>query len=287
MKYKELVRKADSLYEAKNYKESAQTYSAAFETFNWKGYVNDRYNAACTWALAGNADSAFFNLERIVSKGLYTDSDHVATDEDLASLHGDPRWTPLITLVGVHKRKSEEGLNKELVRELDEIFNADQKYRVMNNEYMKKYPAESKELKDLWMTIRINDSLNLIKVKKILDEHGWLGPDSIGDRGNTTLFLVIQHSDLKTQEKYLPMMEDAVEHGQAQMSQLALLVDRIEMGNGRPQIYGSQVTNVNGKPVFYKIADEAHVNERRAEAGLEPIEEYAQHFGIVYKRVKH
>lgn len=40
--YFSLIKKADSLYEAKQYKNSAFTYSEAFKTNSWKGMLNDR-----------------------------------------------------------------------------------------------------------------------------------------------------------------------------------------------------------------------------------------------------
>ncbi len=81
----------------------------------------------------------------------------------------------------------------------------------------------SKEIKDLWKTIDENDSTNLIQVINILETYGWLGADAVGEQGNATIFLVIQHADLKTQEKYLPMMRQAVKNGKAKRSQLAFV----------------------------------------------------------------
>ena len=59
--YSMLIIKADSLYQIKDYEKSAFAYSEAFKTFGWKGLSNDRYNAACSWALSNKPDSAFFN----------------------------------------------------------------------------------------------------------------------------------------------------------------------------------------------------------------------------------
>jgi hypothetical protein len=87
---------ADSLYNAKNYKASANEYTEAFKANGWKGTSNDRYNAACTWALSGVPDSAFFQLNRIVTLMNYMNYGHITTDEDLVSLHTDARWQPLI-----------------------------------------------------------------------------------------------------------------------------------------------------------------------------------------------
>lgn len=92
--YSSNVRIADSLYNAGDYLNSGKTYSKAFEANGWKGLSNHRYNAACSWALAGVADSAFFQLERIAQKANYTNYGHITTDTDLNSLHGDTGGSP-------------------------------------------------------------------------------------------------------------------------------------------------------------------------------------------------
>lgn len=286
--YTKLIKKAFTLYEAKEYKKSAFTYSAAVKSNGGKGYRDDRYNAACSWALAGYPDSAFYNLNRIATMASYANYRHITTDKDLTSLHTDKRWSALLVIVQQNKDKEEEKYNKPLVRQLDSIYTSDQSDREKMEELTKTVGLKSnfKEIKALRESIIRNDSINLLKVKAILDQYGWLGPDVIGQEGNTTLFLVIQHSDLATQEKYLPMMKEAVRKGKAEGSQLALLVDRVEMFNNRPQIYGSQISSDNGKYIIYKIIDEANVNKRRAEVGLEPLEEYVKQWNIDYKLPK-
>ena len=171
-----------------------------------------------------------------------------------------------------------------LKEQLDSIYNNDQKYRNMLDSVFQKYGKESELYQDVWRKININDSINLVKVTSILDKYGWLGDDLVGKKGNTALFLVIQHSDLKTQEKYKPIMENAVKNGQASASSFALLTDRIEMGKGKPQIYGSQVqgNRTNGYRL-YPIFDEINVNIRRKEVGLQPLEEYLKQWNIEYK----
>ena len=127
------------------------------------------------------------------------------------------------------------------------------------------------------------DDINLVKVKTIIDTYGWLGTDVIGKRGAMTLFLVVQHSDLTTQEKYLPLMKEAVKNKKANPADLALLIDRVEVGNKRPQIYGSQINASSGICTIEPIIDEINVNKRRKAVGLEPLEEYAKHWNITYQ----
>ena len=140
-----------------------------------------------------------------------------------------------------------------------------------------------------WRLINEKDSINLIKVKKILDEKGWLGPNIIGYEGNSTLFLVIQHSDLETQLQYLPMMSEAVELGNANPGSLALLEDRVALGQGKPQIYGSQIGRDMETGEYYvsPIIDPEQVDERRAKVGLGPLAYYASHWDIVLSVEEH
>lgn len=101
--YSALVRKADSLYRAKDFNNSALTYSNAFKATDWKGMLNDRYNAACSWALANNADSAFSNLNYITNSLNYSNYEHIKGDPDLKMLHIDNRWKQLLAAVKANK----------------------------------------------------------------------------------------------------------------------------------------------------------------------------------------
>ena len=282
VEYSNLVKKADSLYNTKEFKTSALTYSAAFKANSWVGMSDDRYNAACSWALANNSDSSFFQLDRIAKKANYVDYGHITTDPDLNSLHNDNRWKPLLDLIKQNKEKAEVNINKPLVAQLDSIYTEDQKYRLQIDEIEKKYGLESKEMKAHWKIIKHKDSLNFIKVESFLDKYGWLGADVVGRQGNSTLFLVIQHSDQGTQEKYLPMMREAVKNGKATGSSLALLEDRVALGQGKKQIYGSQIGRNNYTKLYYvlPLEDPNNVDKRRAEVGLQPLAEYVNHWQI-------
>jgi hypothetical protein len=282
--YNAFVTTADSLYRTQNYKESAIEYSKAFKTFGWKGYLVDRYNAACSWALANEVDSALFQLNIIVKKMNYKDYNDIVTDPDLTSLHSDKRWNELLEQIKSNKEKAEANLDKTLVATLDSIFNDDQNGRQQLKEVEAIYGVDSKELKAHWKMISEKDSINLIKVKTILDTRGWLGEDVVGEQGNTTLFLIIQHSDIKTQERYLPMMRQAVKNGKAKGSSLALLEDRVALRQGRMQIYGSQINRDIKTQSYYvsPLEDPDNVDKRRAEVGLQPLAEYLLNWNLVW-----
>lgn len=154
--------------------------------------------------------------------------------------------------------------------ELEAIRNRDQKTRTAG---------------DSMQFVNYIDSCNLVQIERLVLKYGWPGKSFVGARGNNTVFLVIQHAELPIQEKYLPMLQKSVDIGESRPSDLALLQDRILMRQEKKQIYGSQViiNQTTGAPEFHPIEDEKNVNSRRKKVGLEPIEEYAKHFGIDYK----
>ena len=280
--YKKQAQKAYSLYKNKKYLQSGLSYDTLLS--NRKRLRGDEYNAACSWALAGNADKAFNYLTLAVFKDKWDNLSHISTDKDLDTLHSDKRWISILEQV----RKNEIVVNKKLIKplkeQLDSIRNDDQFDRRKIDTIQKQYGWKSKQIDSLWKRINYFDSINLIKVTSILDNYGWLGEEEISKKGAITLFLVIQHADSSTQIKYLPMMRKAVKKGKAYPQDLALLEDRILTNQGKPQIYGSQVTtnDKTGKQEFFPIYDEINVNKRRLKVGLDSLEEYAKFFKIDY-----
>lgn len=170
----------------------------------------------------------------------------------------------------------------ELANKLDSIYQEDQKYRKQIGEVVKKHGQNSEEFQELAMTMIKTDASNLIAIKQVLDDYGWLGPDAVGDKGNKTLFLVIQHADLETQKQYMPMMKQAVEKGNAKSQNLALLKDRVLLADGKKQIYGSQIGSNQATGEYYvlPLEDPENVNNRRKEMGLGPIEDYVSNWNI-------
>lgn len=179
---------------------------------------------------------------------------------------------------------TENNLDSLLVAVLDTIYKDDQLYRQQIKEIESSFGRNSDEMAAHRNLINTMDSINILKVQKILNQHGWLGPDTIGTEGNATLFLVIQHADLEIQERYLPLMRDAVNKGNAKSSNLALLEDRIAIRNGRKQIYGSQIGRDKDSNEYYvlPLIDPDNVNQRRFQVGLQSIEEYVSNWGITW-----
>lgn len=265
--YSKLISEANKLYETKDYKMSTDLYDQAFKIESKN--PSHLYNGACASSLAGNTKKAFKWLNLSIENG-WTNLKHLNSDTDLENLHSKKEWGKTIERLEKKIELIEANYDKPLQTELLAILEEDQKYRKQMNETQKNFGPESKEMNDLWKIAMQKDSINLLKVKKILDEKGWVGKDKVGAQANSAIFLVIQHSDLETQKKYLPMMKEAVAKGNASSGSLALLIDRIEIREGRKQIYGSQIgVNQNNKTYYVlPLIDPDNVDKRRTESWL-------------------
>ena len=126
------------------------------------------------------------------------------------------------------------------------------------------------------------DSVNLVRFEALVEANGWPKASEVGAWAASAGFLVIQHADLETQLRYEPMLRDAVEAGEADAANLALLTDRILVRQGKLQQYGSQTQTdpETGARSFYPIEDPATLDARRAAVGLSPMAEYAREMDV-------
>jgi hypothetical protein len=114
------------------------------------------------------------------------------------------------------------------------------------------------------------------RLQRILAEFGWPGRSLVGDDGAAAAWLLLQHAILEPNlmRSALPLLQEAVEAGEAEPKHLALLVDRIRTLEGRPQLYGtSHDWDANGELSPLPIEEPELVEARRRTVGLEPLAE--------------
>lgn len=120
------------------------------------------------------------------------------------------------------------------------------------------------------------DSLNTAWLKSVVAERGWPLASHVGDHGARDAWLLAQHADRDRafQGEVLVLMEAAVAEGEAPGSYFAYLTDRVRLGAGELQVYGTQYNVVDGIPQTFRLEDPDSVDARRAAVGLEPLAEY-------------
>lgn len=98
------------------------------------------------------------------------------------------------------------------------------------------------------------------------------------------IWLVIQHSDTKYAIEYFDLLVDHTNLGLLNRISLLMMLDRILLSRGVPQEYGTQVCkDLNSEK--WNLCEPFNLDSiriRRAESGFGPIEDYVQHWGIVF-----
>jgi hypothetical protein len=276
--YAENVEKGLAALEAGNCMECIDFYKKAF-AITTKSSLSLTRAAACAYS-CDDHDLANEWLDLAIENDWNSSQNFILRNSEFKPY----RETSLMEVIRLKTdaQMDKLGLDKDLIAELENIRTEDQQFRQQLND------ASEEERKILWEKIEYYDSINLIKIEKIIEQHGYPGKSLVGDGVSNVAWLVIQHSPLEVQEKYLPMMQEAAAKGEMSKSNLALLIDRIRMRNGENQIYGSQISKdpEDGQMHLYPVEDLENLNQKRAEVGLGPIEDYLTHFNLNWEDEK-
>ncbi len=160
-----------------------------------------------------------------------------------------------------------------LIAVLDTIWKTEQTPIRLRDSLITIYGAESKQAEVYQKEYRKNHTLNIKKIKKILNNYEWPESTLIGEQGNRTICNVLQHADQETREHYIPLMKQAVLDEKLESRYLARAEDRIATDKGKLQLYGGQMKYYPETKSFnvWPVLDPKNVDKRRAEIGLEPI----------------
>ena len=134
--------------------------------------------------------------------------------------------------------------------------------------------------------MKVIDIENTERVRAIVRQYGWPSPELVGRDGAEAALTLVQHADLAFQKEMLPLVDKAYRSGGLSGPSYALLLDRVLVGEGKPQVYGTQAKHVvewkGHEPVLQPIEDEANVDKRRADVGLPPLSEYREMLKQMY-----
>jgi len=121
------------------------------------------------------------------------------------------------------------------------------------------------------------DGENLRWLKHVVRQDGFPSTAMVGSDGVQAAFVLTQHadSDLAFQKRMLQILAPRVPLGEIRPGQFALLTDRVLIGEGKPQRFGTQFEKAGGEFRPIEIEDAAHVDERRAALGIISLEDYA------------
>ncbi len=131
--------------------------------------------------------------------------------------------------------------SKQLVKEVTNMFEKDLFAR-KNYDYCEKVlkydPENLDALKEEWIQM---DSANQKRMIAILDTYGYPGKSLVGYDNQDYAFFIIHHfPDLEPQKKYFPLLKEAAEQGEMSENLLMLIIDRMNLREGKEQVYGTQ-----------------------------------------------
>jgi len=117
---------------------------------------------------------------------------------------------------------------------------------------------------------------------------GWPTRSKVGSHASEMAWLLVQHADHDRafQQQCLDLMRVQAAD-EVSPANIAYLEDRVRVGEGRSQLYGTQfyadeAENFGPRP----IEDPDHVDERRQAVGLQPLSDYARDVEQSYKQYR-
>jgi hypothetical protein len=117
--------KAQAAYDKKAYTEAGPLFLLAAQFEPRSAFVH-LYNAACSYALAGQKDLAFYSLDAAIARG-WRDKKQTEQDSDLVSLRDDPRWKDMISTVAMGSMQSNRDA---VINDLNNLAAMTYQYRI-------------------------------------------------------------------------------------------------------------------------------------------------------------
>lgn len=117
------------------------------------------------------------------------------------------------------------------------------------------------------------DAKNTERMKEIVAEIGWPTVSKVGEDVSHKAWLLIQHADrdVEFQKTCLTLMKQEP-NGELNLTDIAMLEDRVRVNSGQQQLYGTQFQQIDGEYKPRPIENEANVNERRKQMNLDTLE---------------
>ena len=116
------------------------------------------------------------------------------------------------------------------------------------------------------------DRENTAALKALLEKLDWLTIPEFGEKADADAWLIAQHADLDKafQKDVLERLKRHYLDGGTNPGNYAFLFDRVAVGAGKPQRFGTQGGCKDGRWVPEPIEQPKGLERRRAEAGLPP-----------------
>jgi hypothetical protein len=132
-------------------------------------------------------------------------------------------------------------------------------------------------------TMQLTDERLTSELKQIIHEKGWPTISLVGLRASQDAALILMHSpDHDFQRQLIPELQQLAESEKIVGSDIAILVDKVLVADGKPQRFGTQFSISNGHARMDPVEDPGHLDQRRAQYLLGPMTEYKKSLAKMY-----
>jgi hypothetical protein len=173
------------------------------------------------------------------------------------------------------QKNGNKGTDQELKQRLITMAKQDQAARAFDWSS----PATKKTVERLQST----DERLTAELQQIIHEKGWPTISLVGLKASQDAALILTHSpDHDFQRKLIPELQQLAEDEKIVGSDIATIMDKVLVSEGKPQRFGTQFTISDGRAHMDPVEDPAHLDQRRAQYLLLPMTEYKKALAQMY-----
>jgi hypothetical protein len=267
--YHDYVALGERSLQSEDFRSAVIHYEQAFKRF--VGYPEDRVAYACALKSLGH------EAESVEQLLLAIDSLHMHDYQSALNHACFQEWShPDVLLrfklaadsaLAVHLRT----LNTQYRDQLLEMFIVDQGIRGCINQLETSEQVADSVMSKVWQAFHPIDSLNTVRLTRLIAAHGFPDVDVVGPDANKAAWLIIQHSDLRAKEAFLPMLKASCDRGQTPMKYYAYAHDRLKNQKGitETRFLCSGRLEADGV-IYFRAENPSCLNLWRESVGLPP-----------------
>jgi hypothetical protein len=147
-------------------------------------------------------------------------------------------------------------------------------------------PAAEKDVrvKELGDMITRNDGVRMQRLKEIFQTIDLVKMAQLDEGMARSAFMIIRHAenDLAFQKSQMPAVLELVKKSVFGNQEYSTFVDKIAVGEGKPQVYGTQGKCENNVWQVVGPHNRTAIVAARTEIGLEPLDDYMKRTGEFY-----
>jgi hypothetical protein len=115
---------------------------------------------------------------------------------------------------------------------------------------------------------------NALRINNLITNHGFPFLDKNSVKAYRAAFLAVQHSNNITLMKHVIELFKDKTNKETIQGDIAYLIDRVNILQNLPQIYGTQYKKIAGAVEFFEIVDMENLDQKRKNLGLGTFAEY-------------